>query len=41
MVTIKELTEIVDISYDALKKLVRRMVTDGEIDRKMELSRLC
>jgi len=31
--TLKELIEIVDISYDALKKLIRRMVADGEIER--------
>jgi len=31
--TLKELTEIVEISYDALKKLIQRMVADGEIER--------
>jgi len=31
--TLKEMTEIVDISYDALRKLVQRMVADGEIER--------
>lgn len=31
--TLKEMTEIVDISYNALKRLVQRMVADGEIER--------
>jgi len=33
--TLKEMTEIVDISYDALRKLVQRMVADGEIEVRL------